>query len=480
MVGAVLIGLLLGRRVPPIEALSLAVLVLLIYEPALSMDFGFALSALATLGLLVLAPKLVEVLERKMPKWLAIVISVSLAAQIACLPVLLMLQPTIPIYSILANVIAEPMVAPITVIGLVACLVSPLAPLVSSSLCLIASYPAQVILFTAERLANAPSASISWIQGSLGIALAIVLVLGIWLALTAKRRALKVSAGLSSALILLSFFAQSSSTALQRNDFYRGNYAVVNCDVGQGDALVIRSEGQVAVVDVGRENPAIDDCLTGLGITVIDLLVLTHFDMDHVGGVQGAVMGRTVKTALVTSFADNRPGADFTKQVLDSQNIVSIKSEKGMTGTIGDFKWLVLAPHKGAPEAQDSNDGSTSMLWTDSTIALFTMADSGERAQLRIGQEYRDLLESGFESKFVVVKVAHHGSGDQAPEFYEAIKADIALVSVGMDNSYGHPTKRTLDLLTRTGSQVLRTDQMGAIGLTYGAEGIEVSIAGRS
>ena len=480
MVGVVLLGFMLGRRVPPIEALSLAVVILLVYEPSLSMDYGFALSALATIGLLVLAPKFVEVLERRMPTWLAIVISVSLAAQIACLPVLLMLQPSIPVYSIVANVIAEPLVAPITIIGLIACIVSPLMPALSSGLCLIASFPASLILFVATKLANAPSASISWIAGPLGIALAIVLVAGIWFTLSSKKALVRRVAGTTSALISISFFAQSSSLALQKGDFYRGNYSIVNCDVGQGDALVIRSQGQVAVIDVGRENPAIDSCLTDLGISKIDLLVLTHYDLDHVGGTLGAVTGRQVVTALVTSFKDDRPGADSTQELLEAQGIPTIQSEKNMTGSLGDFTWQVLSPHRGASEAEDSNDASTTMLWQDSRIALFAMADSGERAQLRIGTEFKDLLESDFGSKVVVVKVAHHGSSDQAPEFYEAIKADIALVSVGQNNSYGHPTKRTMGLLAYTGTQVLRTDEMGAIGITEAESGLELSIAGRS
>lgn len=480
MVGAVLVGFILGRRVPPLEALSLAVVILLVYQPTLSMDFGFALSALATLGLLVLAPKLVDVLARRMPLWLAVVVSVSLAAQIACLPVLLMLQPTIPVYSIAANVIAEPLVAPVTVIGLVACLVSPVFPGIASLLCLIASGFTAFILFVAQSFANAPSASISWIEGSLGIVLAIILVAGIWTFLTAKSSALKSLSGGVSALIVLSFFAQSSSVALQRNNFYDGNYSIVNCDVGQGDALVIRSQGKVALVDVGREDPAIDSCLTDLGISKIDLLVLTHYDLDHVGGTLGAITGREVVTALVTSFSDDRPGADITQEILEAKGIPMVKTEKGMTGTLGDFQWQVLAPHRGAPEAEDSNDASTSMFWTNSQIALFTMADSGERAQLRIGSEYQSLLESDFGPKVVVVKVAHHGSADQAPEFYEEIDADIALISVGQSNSYGHPTKRTLELLARTGTRVMRTDEMGAIGLTETEAGLEVAIAGRS
>jgi competence protein ComEC len=97
-----------------------------------------------------------------------------------------------------------------------------------------------------------------------------------------------------------------------------------------------------------------------------------------------------------------------------------------------------------------------------------------------MGSDYRNLFESGFGSRMVIVKVAHHGSGDQAPEVYEAISAGIALISVGKDNSYGHPTRRTLDLLNFSGTQVLRTDEMGAIGISESSSGLEVSIAGRS
>ena len=480
MVGAVLVGFLLGRRVPPLEALSLAVVILLIYEPKLSMDFGFALSALATLGLLVLAPKLVELLQKRMPLWLAIVVSVSLSAQIACLPVLLLLQPSIPVYSIIANVLAEPLVAPITVIGLLSCLAAPIFPFLSAGLCLIASYPAAVILFVAERFANAPSASISWVEGVSGIGLAIILVLAIWAYVSSKKLVLKRTAGLIVALILLSFFAQSSSIAIQRGDFYKKDYSIVNCDVGQGDALVIRSQGQVALIDVGREDPAIDECLTGLGINKIDLLVLTHYDMDHVGGVLGAITGREVVTALITPFADDRPGANITQDILEARKVPMVKAEKGMSGQLGDYKWLVLAPSRGATDAEDSNDASTSMYWESANVSLFALADSGERAQLRMGSDYRNLFESGFGSRMVIVKVAHHGSGDQAPEVYEAISADIALISVGKDNSYGHPTRRTLDLLNFSGTQVLRTDEMGAIGISESSSGLEVSIAGRS
>jgi competence protein ComEC len=415
-----------------------------------------------------------------MPSWLAIMISVSLAAQVACLPVLLMLQPKIPVYSILANVLAEPLVAPITVLGLLACLCSPIAPLITTCLCMLASYPASFIVWVGNYFADAPLASLSWFGGVGGLALGVILTLSIWAVLVFRGRRVRVISGLIVVFVLISFGSQSSIAVLQQGNFYSGNYTLINCDVGQGDALVIRSKGKVAVIDVGREDPAIDDCLSALNIVQIDLLVLTHFDMDHIGGVVGAVTGRTVSRALITSFADERPGADFANSYLTGLGIELVKAEVGMTGELGEFTWLVLSPHKGGMEAEDSNDGSVTMLWQDSAMALITLADLGERGQLRVGAEQANLLNSGFEGRVVVVKVAHHGSADQSAEFYEAIKPQLALISVGEHNSYGHPTNRALEILSSTGAQVIRTDQSGAIGVTEVGSGLSVSISGRS
>ncbi len=480
MVAVVLVGWSLGRRVHPLDAISLSIILLLIYEPTLSLDYGFVLSVLATLGLLVLAPRLVEHFEKRMPTWLAVVLSVSIAAQIACLPVLLVLQPKIPVYSVLANILAEPLVAPITVLGLIACLISPMLPALASALSYCASLLSWCIVFIGNSLASAPASSINWFAGSLGIVLGIMMAAGIWTYLVTKNSPLKNIAGTVVLLIGFVFITQTSSFAFQRGNFYAGEFTLVNCDVGQGDALVIRSGGEVAVVDVGREDPAIDSCLTDLNISKIDLLVLTHFDMDHVGGVVGAVTGRSVSKALLTSFVDRRPGAEFVQNVLAAQSIETILAEKDMTGHLGSFNWQVLSPHRGGSEASDSNDGSVSMVWEDDQMVLYTLADLGERAQLRIGAESSNLLTRDNGSKVVVVKVAHHGSGDQAPEFYEAIRPDLALISVGQNNSYGHPTRRTLDLLERSGAQVLRTDEMGALGVIEGESGLSIQVAGRS
>jgi len=480
MVGVVLLGQFFGRRVNPLDAISLSVIFLFLFEPQLSLDYGFALSVLATLGLLVLAPPLAERLGKKLPNWLAVMVAVTLSAQIACLPVLLILQPALPIYSVVANLLAEPLVLPITILGLAACLVSPVFPVVAQAISYLASLPAVLIVSIAEKLSKAPAATIAWFTGASGILLSVLVVLFFSLVLLAKNKRIRAASLSSLLLIGLVFVSQNSSAAIARATFYSGNYTLINCDVGQGDALVIKSQGKVAVVDVGREDPAIDNCLNNLGIHTIDLLVLTHFDMDHIGGVMGAITGREVKEAMLTSYHDNRPGANFAENALTAQDIPIVRAEKGMTGRLGLFSYQVLSPHRDAAEASDSNDGSITMYWEDDQIALFTLADLGEKGQLRIGQEWADFLQSGFGGREVVVKVAHHGSADQLPEFYEAIQPKLAIISVGIHNSYGHPTQRTLGFLNLIGSQILRTDEMGAIGVSEVDAGLSVSVSGRS
>ncbi|MBU6144390.1 MAG: ComEC/Rec2 family competence protein [Acidobacteria bacterium] len=480
MVGIVLLAISLGRKVSPVDALAMSILLLLCVDPQLSIDYGFALSVLATFGLLVLAPKLAQILEKRMPTWLAVALAVTIAAQIACLPILLILQPQIPVYSILANLLAEPLVVPITVLGLLACLLSFPFPEIAGAISYLASVPASWVVSLAKTFSEAPYASLPWFSGAIGIFLAILLTVSVFALFWGKARGFRVVPMIFVVLISSLFLSQNSATAITTAAFYSKNHEIVNCDVGQGDALVIRSMGKVALIDVGRENPAIDECLTGLGIEQIDLLVLTHFDMDHVGGVVGAITGRKVVSALVSSFPDDRPGADFAEEVIRSHGLEPIKAEVGMFGSLGKFAWRVLSPHRGAPEAEDSNDGSIGMIWESATVVLITLADLGEKGQLRIGQEQAATFASGFGSRTVVVKVAHHGSADQASEFYEAIRPDVALISVGAKNSYGHPTQRCLEMLQRLSTKVLRTDQQGAIGLSETASGLTALVSGRS
>ena len=457
---------LLGRRVSGLVALCYSVVFLLLMQPELAIDLGFQLSVLATGALLVLAPRFFLSFRKVMPRWLALSVAVALAAQLWCFPVLLNLQGGFPTYSVVANLIAEPVVGPITILGLLSCLTAVPFPLISSFCAWLASIPTAWVVFVAQKFASLPDQVVGWPIGGWGFVLAVAGLLALT-ALVLRRFKLSASVVLASVLaVLLSGF---STQVVASANWPIANWQIVNCDVGQGDALVLRSESKVAVVDVGRDAKPIDDCLNRLGIVQIDLLVLTHFDLDHVGGLAGALAGRSVTEGMLTSFADNRPQAVAIKTELKAASNKVVRAQAGMQGVLGAIDWLVLQPEVGAIGSEDSNDGSIAMRWDAPDFTLYSMADLPEKGQMRLAEKHLDWLapRAGLP---VILKVSHHGSADQYPEMIEYQHPAVALISVGAGNPYGHPTTRTLGWLAQDGAKVFRTDQLGGLSLGFDAE----------
>ena len=478
MSSVVLLAISLGRRATASAALGLAVLILLISDPWLATDYGFALSTFATAGILLLAPEIFNRLKTRVPKWLALGLSVTVAAQLLCLPILLQLQSGLSTYSVLANLLAEPLVAPVTILGILACLVAWAAPWLAFALSWVASLATWWIAWVAEQLASLPMTTIAWASGIFGALMAVIVVIATILWLRAEPPSLK-TAGALTLLVILSFTIGSSGASIVKSASWPAtNWLIVACNVGQGDGLVIRSENQVAVVDVGKDPKLIDGCLTRLGIERIDLLVLTHFDQDHVGGLAGALKGREVGLALISPFKDDRWGASVSNLALDSSGAESSFGQVGVRGQMGEFSWQVLSPDHGAAGAEDSNDASIVILWQSPQLNLLTMADLGERGQMRVAASSDAWLGQGLNSVPMVLKVSHHGSADQYGELIEALAPDLALVSVGAENSYGHPTQKTLGLLERIGSKVLRTDESGDLAVSVIGGVLSVSVSG--
>jgi competence protein ComEC len=220
----------------------------------------------------------------------------------------------------------------------------------------------------------------------------------------------------------------------------------------------------VAVIDVGKDEDLIDACLTELGVSAIDLLVLTHFDFDHVGGLTGALRGRVPSHAIVSGFPDDRPA---TKSSLDQLLEVGAQvmiAEPTISGSLGEFDWRVLAPTKTASEAKDSNDASVTMVFRSPQLELVLLGDLGAEGQERVSRSIMQLIRGS--PNPLILKVSHHGSNDQSAKFHQQLEPDLALISVGSENGYGHPGKQALQILDSVGAQVLRTDLLGAIAIS--------------
>jgi competence protein ComEC len=476
MAASVIVMIALGRRTWALNALAIATIILLVSDPWLAVEFGLGLSVLATAGILLLAPAMAEKFSKRMPMPLALGLSVTLAAQLFCLPLLMQLQPGLPTYSVVANLLAGPMVAPVTVLGMIAVLLTPLAPPLVAIVSWIASLGTWVIEAVAIFFSGLPVAYFPWATGWPATMLSVLLIFAVaaWLrGATVLLQQLGVGA---LVVVVVGTFSIPAASEILPKSWPLKDWAVVACDVGQGDALVIHSLGRTAVIDVGSDDAMINNCLSELRINQVDLLVLTHFDFDHVGGIKGAISSRSVTTAIVSGFPDDRPATKDSLDLLAKQKVRVITAEPTISGRLGEFSWRVLAPSKTASEAKDSNDASVVMIFSGPDFDLLLLGDLGESGQQRISSSANQIL--GSSTKPLILKVSHHGSNDQSAALHENLRPELALISVGEGNGYGHPGKDLLDLLARSGSQVLRTDSYGSIAIAVAGDALSWSGSG--
>jgi competence protein ComEC len=477
MTASVIVMVALGRRTWALNALAIAAIILLIADPWLAVEYGFGLSVLATSGILLLAPAMTQKLSAKMPMPLALGLSVTMSAQLLCLPLLLQLQPGLPTYSVIANLLAGPMVAPVTVLGILAVVLTPVVPLLVGPITWLASLGTYLIEIVAIFFAELPIVYFPWVTGFSATVLSALLILMVsaWLRSNLPRLRQASVAGL--VVVAVATLSVPAASEILPGGWPLENWEVVACDVGQGDALVIKSLGRVAVIDVGKDEELIDICLSELGVRAIDLLVLTHFDFDHVGGLTGALGGRSVSHAIVSGFPDDRPATKSSLDQFEDIGTQVIIAEPSISGSLGEFGWRVLAPTKTASEAQDSNDASVTMVFRSSRLDLVLLGDLGAEGQDRVSKSVMQVI--GSSKNPLLLKVSHHGSNDQSASFHQQLKPDLALISVGSENGYGHPGKQALQLLDSVGAQVLRTDLLGAIAISSSSGELQWSATGR-
>ena len=361
------------------------------------------------------------------------------------------MSPYLPTYGIVANILAEPLVPVATVCGMLAVVLVPI-PFLADGLLWIATAAAWLIAEIARTLASFPGARIPWPAGWVGVTCATAVSLGVCLAVTVRWRRTGLIIAAVASVVGLSMTVGAGRIAWASAP---ADWSWAQCDVGQGDAVVIRSAGMVALIDTGRTEPPLRECLRTLGVGRIDLLVLTHFDIDHVGGY-GAVLG-SVETVL------HGPTDGIVDQVildrLRENGAKLVNAKRGMTGTLGQLSWRVLWPSSTIPR-DPGNPSSITLSVTPGPTCDSTCVSGLDLGDLP-AEEQSTLLTLGGLAAVDVVKVSHHGSRDQDPDLYRRVHAIVGLIGVGADNDYGHPTADALDMLAATGTSVVRSDLNG-------------------
>ncbi len=468
VMGAVaLLALVLGRRRSAVPALCAAVLVLLLVDPALGGDPGFALSVLATGALVLLAPGWAAELRRYgVPPGIAEALAVPAAAHVVTAPLVAGLSGQVSLVAVLTNLLATPAVVPATVLGVLAAVLGALHPGAAVVVVHLAGPAVSWLVSVGHHGAAVPDGVVPWPGGASGALLLAVLVVVVLLAMRAHRLRVLVAAGLVGALLVL------VPARYVLPGWPATGWVMVTCDVGQGDAVVLATAepGRAVLIDTGPDPGPVSACLDRLGVRRLALVVISHLHADHVGGLAGVLRGRVV-SAVALGPGRSPPWA--FAEVLRTTALAHVPVVAVTAGQRLSWPGLVLdvlAPLKTPPSVGDHDAEADGTAVNNTSVVLRASTPAGRvllTGDVELDSQ-ADLLAARTDLRADVLKVPHHGSRYSAEEFLAAVRPRVAIVSVGAHNRYGHPSKHVLDALAKVGSRVMRTDLDGDVAVAGG------------
>ncbi|MDA8216677.1 MAG: DNA internalization-related competence protein ComEC/Rec2, partial [Dehalococcoidales bacterium] len=468
----------LGRPRDGLVGLAFACLLLTAIHPQTLLEVGFQLSALATAGLIVLAPRLRAFFGR-LPDWIAATSSVTLAAQLAVLPVVVINFRQLSLVSLFTNVLAVPVLPGALEWSAVAAVAGLVWAPIGTACGWVAWAYLSALVWLVENAArfpyaaiavDAPHPALAWLYYA-GI---LVGLYGRWPDLSPVRGAASRFAGYVPSGRVLTALAVAAAIVAAALWQSRGDgLHVTVLDVGQGDAMLIQTaagrrvlvdggpDGVVTANALGRRLPFWDKSL--------DLVVLTHAHDDHLVGLLDVVRDWQVREVMVGRPPQNQSLAyqEWTG-LLDARGIKVTQARTGQEIGLGDGARLRVV-HAG--EVWDGDDASLN----DSSLVLYLekgasvvalMGDAGPQVQ-------QWLVEKGHVGRVSVLKVPHHGAADALDaQFLEAAAPQAAVISVGAENRFGHPDAEALNLLGS--AAVYRTDVHGSVDIMLADTGVHV------
>lgn len=468
----------LGRPRDGLVALCLACALMVAAEPRVVLDVGFQLSCAATAGLVLLAPSIQSRLAR-LPAWLAEALAVTLAAQLAVLPIVIGTFGQMSFVAPLANVILAPLVPGAiewSAVSLLAGLAfEPLGQMIG----LVAWLHLAAMLFVVDLAAQLPGAMAEARPFHPVVVIAYYALLLLW-ANDGRRALPAVPAGIGlparradRALVGLGVAAVLVLAALPyRHD---GLLHLTVFAVGQGDAILLRSPaGHQILVDGGPNGEAVS---TALGRRLpfwdrdLDLVILTHGHDDHVTGLVDVGKRYAIGRALVGP-APPTPSAAYEAWLagLNDRGTPVIQAATGQRIDLGSGAVLEVV------YAGEGWDGSEADLNTSSLVLRLTWGESSALLAADAGPDVqRRLLESGRCEPTDIVKVPHHGAANVFDEIcLSVLGPEVALISVAEGNRFGHPAAETLALLANR--TVFRTDRDGDIDVVMRPDGYSIAV----
>ena len=422
VMGAVVLGAVWMRRPSSaLPALGVSIIVLVGMEPTLSLAFGFILSVISTAAIISWARPAAAILAPVLTLPGANLMAVPIVAHVACAPIILLLTESASIWSALANALVAPVVPAGTIFALSG-LILATVPVAGPVLAWLAARCVSWIDIVAGELASWPGSGMDG-RAVMGIYLAILLIA--WLIASGRVKRHWVGAAILG-------LAAQKLVPMPSAD----NWDIVQCDVGQGAATLVRFDGLVYLVDTGPPESRLEKCLDAAR-TDVDILILTHLHADHAG---------LIDVALNRGASEVWAGPGMAADVAELGVAVPIREYQAGERPNGiEILW---------PEGYVE-------CWNDSCVnnqSLVVRMDVGQTILITgdLEPDAQRILARGDVAADIVL-VPHHGSPRQDERFAEAVGASTALLSYG-DNTYGHPAPATVDLYGRYGTVMATED----------------------
>lgn len=459
------ISTLIHEPYDSINTVMFSILISLYLNPFLLFHLGFQLSYIATLSIIILAPS-IKLLFYPFKNKVIDSISVILAVNIGLLPVQAYYFNIISLLSLAANIIAVPLMSLSLVLGFVMILFNYTLPFLNVSLGIILDFLMFIQSFIVDFFTRIPINTFKIYSPNLGTIilyyLAIVIILRIICIDEYKSTMKKV---ICYYLVLL--------TIINIISFNIDNHIEIDfIDVGQGDSILIKTQGNNYLMDTGGSIFSSNDIgkyitlpyLIKHGIFKLEAVFISHFDEDHYKGLETLLDEIKIDKIYVSYIPDKLE----VIQKIKKKNIPIYSLKKGDIIYLDyNTSMKIIWPDDNVKNKYSSNNMSlVSLLNFKHYNVLFT----GD-----IEKEVECILANRFNESIDVIKVAHHGSSTSTTEgFLNSILPDYGIISVGKNNFYGHPTAEVLARLDYANVKIYRTDEMGMIRIFVDDNHLEI------
>lgn len=457
------------------NAFCIAALGMLAYQPELLYDLSFQLSFGASGGLIFLYQKTLDKLIF-LPRYIAELTAVVIAAQLGVLPFLSWYFHTFSLVALIANTLITPIISCVIPLGLAGCVLSLLHQALGMAFLIPSSLLVGLMIESTGFLSRLPWATIYMPSMGLWAGLVYYFFLAWCYGYVPKvflnrelfkgRPSLLVAGGMTLVFVAIFFCVSNMQRDLQ----------VHFIDVGQGDAaLIITPRGKSLLVDTGGVasmetsfdigERVVLPYLRHYGVTHLQYLFLTHGHQDHAGGAAAIVENLPVDTIFLSR---EEPSQAVRNMLGKADKSIVIQAFSGQQIELDGVVVEVLHAAYGQNQGQNRNEVSGVIRVSYGKASFLFTGDLEKQGEMEV-------LQKGGKVKSTVLKVGHHGSkSSSSDEFVRAVSPEYAVISVGGNNSFGHPHQETLQRFLDNRVEVFRTDKQGAIVFSTNGSRIKI------